>query len=479
VPSGQALTYKSLGGSAMSVTKILLVGADRTVTHTVRDVVVSIKQCRLEEVDGIDAALAHLGQNDVGLILVRLAGPPEEPAVVRLLEEVGRSRPAIPVIVLAEHGGVQLAQRLLSVGAVDCMSRPFDTARLALLIDVLTVRARFQQRTQPAEQKRPSHDHQEVLERYVLGSSAMAELTEQVRRVAPLETTILITGETGTGKTHLARVIHELSPRRSRPFVAVPCGAIPATLLESEMFGHVRGAFTHAEQKRVGKLAQVEDGTLLLDEIDCVPLEAQSKLLRSFEERIFEPVGSNASHTLRARLIVASNRPLEEEVAAGRFRADLYYRLNVVEFSVPPLRRRPQMIRPLAEKFLGDFCDRDGRPACRFSDDALTTLETYDWPGNVRELRNVVEQSVALCPKQSIDAKDLPERVRRRVPAGGMFPEAGTQNGNGLAKARKDAERGRLLEALCRNDHNRSRAAAELGVSRVTLYKKLHKYGLA
>ena len=463
----------------MSVTKILLVGADRTVTHTVRDVVASIKQCRLEEVDGIDAALAHLGRNDVGLILAHLAGPREEPGVVRLLEGIAKSHSAIPTIVLAEQGDIELGRRLLPLGAVDCMSKPFDTARLALLVDVLTVRARFQKKTRAADPNDQTHDNRGVLDRYVLGSSAMAELTEQVRRVAPLETTILITGETGTGKTHLARVIHELSPRRSRPFVAVPCGAIPTTLLESEMFGHVRGAFTHAEQKRVGKLAQVEDGTLLLDEIDCVPLEAQSKLLRSFEERLFEPVGSNVSHTLRARLIVASNRPLEEEVAAGRFRADLYYRLNVVEFSIPPLRERPQMIRPLAEKFLGDFCQRDGRPACEFSDAALVVLETYDWPGNVRELRNVVEQSVALCPEQTIDFKDLPERVRRRVPAGHLFPTAGTQNGNGLAKARKDAERGRLIEALRRNDHNRSRAAAELGVSRVTLYKKLHKYGLA
>jgi len=384
----------------MSVTKILLVGADQTVTHTVRDVVASIRRCRLEEIDGMDAALAHLGQSDVGLILAYLGDRREEQGVVRLLEGIAKSRSAVPTIVLSARGSVELAQRLLPLGAVDCMSKPIDVARLALLVDVLTVRARYQQRTQAADATEPTHENQSVLDRYLLGTSAMAELAEQVRRVAPLETTILITGETGTGKTHLARVIHELSPRRARPFVAVPCGAIPSTLLESEMFGHVRGAFTHADQNRFGRLAQAENGTLLLDEIDCVPLEAQSKLLRSFEERVFEPVGSNQSHALRARLIVASNRPLEEEVAAGRFRADLYYRLNVVEFSVPPLRERPQMIRALAEKFLGDFCRRDGRPPCEFSDAALAALETYDWPGNVRDLRNVVERSVALCPSQ-------------------------------------------------------------------------------
>jgi DNA-binding NtrC family response regulator len=307
----------------------------------------------------------------------------------------------------------------------------------------------------------------------------MQRLRELLRRVAPLETTILLTGETGTGKTHLARAIHALSPRRRKPFRVVHCGALCPTLIESEMFGHVRGAFTHADHNRVGKFAEVEDGTLLLDEIDCVPQEIQSRLLQVVEDRVFEPLGSNQTLTLRARLIAASNRSLPEEVAAKRFRSDLYYRLNTVSFEIPPLRQRREMIAPLADKFMVDFSTRYGRKVSGFTASALGAMELYEWPGNVRELRNAVDRAVALCPGSVIDRSDLPETVQRGSQDDAQPASSNRHAGaNQLTSAREEAEMRRVLAALRRNGNNRTNAAAELGVSRVTLYKKLRKYGL-
>src|SRR5207248_209117 len=234
----------------------------------------------------------------------------------------------------------------------------------------------------------------------------MVELMEQVRRVAPQDTTLLFTGQTGTGKTRLARLVHEFSPRRDQPFLVVDCGALSPTLIESEMFGHVRGAFTGADRDRAGKLAAAGSGTLLLDEINSLPLPLQSKLLRVVDERVFEPVGSNKPQPLRARLIAVSNAPLDREVDAGRFRSDLFYRLNVVGFYLPPLRDRRAAIAPLAAQFLAEFAARN-RPDVRgLSSAAVRALEAYGWPGNVRELRNVIERAVALCPGPDVQPRD-------------------------------------------------------------------------
>jgi DNA-binding NtrC family response regulator len=299
-----------------------------------------------------------------------------------------------------------------------------------------------------------------------------------------LDATVLLQGETGCGKTHAARVIHEHSARSSRPFVVVECGALTPTLLASELFGHVRGSFTGADRDYAGKLASAEDGTVFLDEIDTMPLECQAKLLRTVEDRIYQAVGSSKTQTLQARLVVATNRPLDQEVAAGRFRSDLYYRLNVVSFSIPPLRERKPDIQPLAERFLATFSQRAERPIRGFTPRALEAFWCYDWPGNIRELRNAVERSVALCSAPMIDHGDLPEPIQRahdenagcrsRLPAAG-----GCTAGNELAAARMGGELQRLLAALGRHKYNRTNAAAELGISRVTLYKKLRQHRLA
>jgi DNA-binding NtrC family response regulator len=353
-------------------------------------------------------------------------------------------------------------------------------------------------------------------------------MVEQIRRIAPLETTVMLGGETGTGKTHLAGVIHRLSPRRSEPFLTINCGALAANLIESEMFGHVKGAFTGADAERTGKFAAVGRGTLFLDEIDSLPAGLQAKLLRVVEERAFEPVGSNRTMKLRARLIVAGNRPLEQEVAAGRFRADLYYRFNVVAFELPPLRERAPLIPPLVQSLLAEFSSRGGRRIEGITPAALRALQAHPWPGNIRELRNAIERAVALCPGEVIELDDLPDHFLGAAPpravvpsspstavatglrsAGGPASIAGPRDPEGLpdragvtipfaaprggdaahevtppviksilAESKERAEVLLISQVLERNGQNRLRAAAELGISRMTLYKKLHKYGL-
>jgi two-component system response regulator HydG len=316
----------------------------------------------------------------------------------------------------------------------------------------------------------------------------MAELMEQVRRVVPQETTLLFTGETGTGKTRLARLIHELSPRRDEPFLVVDCGALSSSLIESEIFGHMKGSFTGADRDRPGKFAAVGRGTLLLDEINALPMPLQAKLLRAVDERVYTPVGSNKSEPIHARLIAISNAPLDHEVAAGRFRSDLYFRLNVVGFFLPPLRDRRSAIVPLAHKFLAEFVSRSRPDIQGFTGDALRSLAEYDWPGNVRQLRNVIERAVALSAGPNIQLADLPESIRvptprapasrpalavRAAPAGMVFSSSKT-----LEQARDEAESRRIVDALEKYRNNRLRAAAELGISRTALDKKMHKYGL-
>jgi two-component system response regulator HydG len=314
----------------------------------------------------------------------------------------------------------------------------------------------------------------------------MVQMREQVSRVVPQDTTLLLTGETGTGKTRLARLIHELSPRRAEPFLVVDCGAVSPNLIESEMFGHVKGAFTGADRDRPGKFAAAGRGTLLLDEVNSLPLPLQAKLLRAVDDRVFEPVGSERSQPLRARLIAATNAPLDDEVAGGRFRADLYFRINVVGFYLPPLRDRRSSIAPLAEKFLTELAARNRPDIHGLTAEALKALQEYSWPGNIRELRNVIERAVALSPGPEVELVNLPEAVR----LGGLecngrpMPEkhaslAPPLTNPTLAQSKEAAEIMRIKEALAKHNNNRLRAASELGISRMGLYKKLHKYGLS
>jgi DNA-binding NtrC family response regulator len=453
---------------------MLLVSRAAAVIEPVRSIRNALGQLHLEVCADLETAVARLRPDNVALVLAHLAATGEETGTTRLLHEVSAARRPCATVVLADAYREQQAAALFRAGAADYLELPADRDKLAHLVDALTRRHRHGAALggpQPLGTPEGSSD------------DGLGSLMSQVTRVAPQDTTLLLTGATGTGKTRLARLIHDLSPRRGQPFLVVDCGSLSPTLIESELFGHAKGAFTGADRDRAGKLAAAESGTLLLDEVNSLPLALQSKLLRAVDARLFEPVGSNREVPLRARLIAASNVPLEEEVAAGRFRADLFYRLNVVGFFLPPLRERRGCVTALANRFLVVLAARNRPDVTGFAADALRALEGYDWPGNVRELRNIIERAVALCEGPEVGLSDLPEVVRGAEPAWrtprGLCAEAGGAEAPAtLQQSKTDAEVRRILEALEKHKNNRLRAAAELGISRVGLYKKLHRYGL-
>jgi DNA-binding NtrC family response regulator len=461
----------------------LLISPDATLIETVQRAVETLQDHALEVMAGLEKACARVERGGIALLLVHLKRESSVATLTRLLSTIAVTAQSIPTLVVSDVYYAEQALALLRLGAADYLSRPLDLGRLTYLVDVLTLKARHagpQAAPVPLPLPAPPKPRERTEDDDVFFYSApnMAQLVDQVRRIAPLDTTILLGGETGTGKTRLAGLIHRLSPRRDRPFLTINCGALSASLIESEMFGHVKGAFTGADVHRNGKFAEVGRGTLFLDEIDSLPPALQAKLLRAVEERVFEPVGSNKTQPLQARLIVASNRPLDQEVAAGRFRSDLFYRLNVVAFTLPPLRERAGGIPSLARSFLAEYARRAGRPALEIDAEALCALEAHTWPGNVRELRNVIERAVALCIGPVITLDDLPDAFHdldtQEVPR----PTAAPPAAKTLAQSTERAERDRITEALEKNKNNRLRAAAELGISRMTLYKKLHKFHL-
>lgn len=476
----------------MNSAHVLFVGGDDPLVENVRSVVASTKHTQLEEFGDAESALARAGEGDVGLILIAVGGAVARADAERLVREAARLSRPVPCVVLLASDEPETALAFWRAGVAECLSPPLNLSRLALLIELLTVRRRVSPRAAAVRGPAAVNGRGRALASNC-SSPPMETLLRQVRRVAELDTTILLTGETGSGKTLLARMIHDVSRRRDKPFLSINCGALSPALIESEMFGHVRGAFTGADRDHRGKLSEARDGTLLLDEIDSLPLELQAKLLRAVDERLFEPVGSSRTESLQARLIVASSGPLEEQVEAGRFRPDLFYRLNVISLNVPPLRDRREEIPELAIRFVAEFATANGRRLRGISPRALEALVAHDWPGNVRELHNYIERAAALAAGPVIDVDDLPENVFRRRNTNGATPHAVSRNGadtpatahagpkngtNTLAAARSRAEREQLVGALERNNFNRTSTAIELGISRTALYKKLHKFSL-
>jgi DNA-binding NtrC family response regulator len=395
---------------------------------------------------------------------------PSEDGLKLVVRAKSLSRPPVCILMTA-YGSEELAVEAMKRGADDYI------AKGRLQIDELEMRiARaLRQRTLEDEnvQLRQQLDARFGLKNILGESPQMKEVFEMVQQVAPTRATVLLTGESGTGKELIARAIHHLSPRARQPLVIVHCAALAPTLLESELFGHEKGAFTGAHERRIGRFEQAQGGTLFLDEIGEIDATIQIKLLRFLGERTFERVGSNKTLTTDVRLIAATNKNLEELVKAGKFREDLFFRLRVVEIHLPPLRERVQDIPLLALSFLKEFAQENGKRVTDFTAEALHQLMNYSWPGNVRELRAAIEHAVVLCRGDKITVRDLPPSVRGEPGA----PEAARLLARGDLTV-KEAEKQLMIRALKETKGNRTQAAKLIGMSRRTFHRKMHTYHL-
>lgn len=400
-----------------------------------------------------------------------------------LLQRLAKEHPGTAVIVLTGYGTIESAVKALRLGASDYLTKPVVDAELRVSL----ARALRQQALLAENHTlRRQLDSRFGLSNIIGADHRMLRIYELVQAVAPSRTTVLMSGESGTGKSLIAHAIHQASPRRAKPYVELSCGSIPETLLESELFGHVKGAFTGAHADKVGRFLAANGGTIFLDEINSASAAMQLKLLRVLQERRFEPVGSSQTIEVDARVILASNQPLEALVAAGTFRQDLYYRINVVKIELPPLRERIGDIPGLAEHFLRLHAAELGKQIAGFSPEAIEALRRYGYPGNVRELQNIVERAAVLSRRQTIGVDDLPPQVvgQEAAPARAIAPAATAPAADEpwqpmpLEEALREPERRIILRALQANGWNRQKTAEQLGINRTTLYKKIKQHGL-
>jgi two-component system, NtrC family, response regulator AtoC len=421
------------------------------------------------------AAMGLLEKESFDVLLTDFRLPKEDG--MKLITRA-KSLPKPPVcILMTAYGSEEVAVEAMKRGADDYI------AKGRMQIEELEMRIARALRSQHLEQEnenlRQQIEQKFGLENVIGESVAMQEVFDIVQQVAPTRATVLVLGESGTGKELIARAIHQLSPRARQPLVTVHCAGLPATLIESELFGHEKGAFTGAHERRIGRVEQAQGGTLFLDEIGEIDAALQVKLLRFLGERTFERLGSNKTQQADVRLVAATNKSLEGLVRAGTFREDLYFRLKVVEIHLPALRERREDIPLLANAFMKEFAAENGKPVREFTADAIEALSSHDWPGNVRELRTAIEHAVVLCRANTITVRDLPATVRNRE--GGLRAPAATAVAAVVAKPGltvKEAERELIVRALKECDGNRTLAARKIGVSRRTLHRKLHAYHL-
>ncbi len=408
-----------------------------------------------------------------------------------LLREITNKHRGVVVIMLTGYGTIESAVVALRQGASDFLTKPVvdDELRIAL-------ERALRQQALLAENHilRRRLDGRFSLDNIIGSDHRMQRIFELVEAVAPSRTTVLMTGESGTGKSLIAHAIHHRSPRAGKPYVELSCGSIPETLLESELFGHVKGAFTGAHTDKIGRFLAADKGTIFLDEINSASPGMQLKLLRVLQERKFEPVGSTQTVEVDVRVILASNQPLEQLVAAGQFRQDLYYRINVVKIELPPLRDRVGDIPVLAETFLQKYAAELGKQIVGFTPEAIDALRRYTYPGNVRELQNIVERAAVLSRRQTITVEDLPPQLsgadgapdpltaRLSIgPSPGGTRHADAETGwvpMSLEEALRGPEKLVLLRALRANDWNRQKTADQLNINRTTLYKKMKQHGI-
>ncbi|HYL79888.1 MAG TPA: sigma-54 dependent transcriptional regulator [Candidatus Acidoferrum sp.] len=415
--------------------------------------------------------LRQVGQTPPDLVILDVWLPGLDG--IAALEEVKRLHPELPVIMMSGHGTVETAVKATKLGAYDFIEKPLSLEKTVLAVRNALDRVRLEQENLALRQT--------LEERYeIVGDSqAIQTLRAQIQSAAPSHGRVLIRGESGTGKELIARAIHRQSLRADKPFVEVNCAAIPDELIESELFGHEKGAFTGATNKRRGKFEVADSGTIFLDEVGDMSLKTQAKVLRVLQEQTFERVGGTETLTVDVRVIAASNKPLEEEIQKGNVREDLFYRLNVIPFEVPPLRDRKEDIPLLSAHFLRLFSREYGKHERVLCAEAMDLLLQYPWPGNVRELRNVMERMVIMVPQDTIRASDLALSLRSRA---GAAPEAPTEPAlewdGTLREAREHFEREFILRRLGETHWNITRAAERLGLERSNLHRKIKAYGI-
>ena len=411
-------------------------------------------------------AWEKLQKNAIDLVITDLRMP--EMDGYELLKRISAAYPTLPVIVLTGHGTIETAVETMRDGAVDFFTKPVDIDKLSLVVKK-TISA-----SSLAEQNRKLSEEIEKLRKQqgygkIIGKSGkIAALMQTVSQVAPTRATVLITGESGTGKELVADAIQSLSTRSDKPFIKVHCASLSQSLLEDELFGHEKGAFTGAVAQKKGRFELADTGTLFLDEIGEIDAATQVKLLRVLQERQFERVGGEKTLTVDVRVICATNRDLRKEVELGNFREDLYYRLNVVHVEVPPLRERKEDIELLSASFLSTFNREDGRKIEGFTPAARKAMFSYSWPGNVRELRNTVEAAVVLSRSNVIDIDDLPPQLRET--------SGESTISFSLPITMEEAEKGLILETISFCKGNKTKAADLLGIGRKTLHRKLAQY---
>jgi len=382
------------------------------------------------------------------------------------LKAIKKVHPKVLVIVMSGHGTIETAVKATKLGAFDFIEKPLSLDKIIILVNNAINLVRLKEENVLLKQK-VSHQYE-----LTGNSAAITELKEMISIVAPTNAWILIMGENGTGKELVARSIHHLSWRSHKDIVEVNCAAIPEELIESELFGHEKGAFTGATEKKRGKFDLAHEGTIFLDEVADMSLKAQAKILRILQEKKFERVGGNKLIDTDVRVLAATNKDLEEEMKEGRFRQDLYYRLHVIPLIVPPLRERKEDIKPLAERFFLDFAMKEGQTPKVLTDDALALLMKHDWPGNVRELKNIIERLIILTPSNEITAKDIPF-LSAKIDNTVFGADSVIVAADSLKDAKNDFERQFIIKKLEENEGNISKTAEAIGLERSHLHKKI------
>ncbi len=448
----------------MSGEHILIVDDERAIQTTLRGVLED-EGYRVSAVGSGTEAVAQIQDEAPDLVFLDIWMPGMDG--LEALAEIKRLRPESAVVMISGHGTIETAVKATKLGAYDFIEKPLSLEK------TLLTAARALDHSRLERENRALRERLERGQEIIGKSPLIDELRAQIATAAPTNGRVLIHGENGSGKELVARAIHALSVRRDGPFVEVNCAAIPEELIESELFGHERGAFTGAVARRRGKFELADQGTIFLDEVGDMSLKTQAKVLRVLEEQAFERVGGKETIRVDVRVLTASNQNLPDLIAQGRFREDLFYRLAVIPIEVPPLRQRKEDIPPLVEHFIALFSGENGKRPKTVSVEALAYFLSYDWPGNVRELRNMVERLVIMAPRDVIGPEDLPPPLRPREAGAGE-----TQKDKTLKVAREAFERAYILSELNAHEWNMTRTAEKLGIERSHLYRKLKTYGL-